>query len=185
MAGDHLGHLLGHRRAGRARTAVAWASTVGDRVAVHSENRPEWLYCDIGITAVRAATVGLYPTNPAPEVLHVLRDSGSSVLFAEDQEQVDKALDIGDQVPDLRAIVYLDPRGIADRYDDPRLMSWDDFLDAGRAHAAEHPGAVDALVDAADTRRPGHLGLHVRHDRPAQGRDAVHRERGLRDRASA
>ncbi len=123
--------------------------TVGDRIAVHSENRPEWLYCDIGITAVRAATVGLYPTNPAPEVLHVLRDSGSSVLFAEDQEQVDKALDIGDQVPDLRAIVYLDPRGIADRYTDPRLMSWESFLDAGRAHAAENPGMVDALVDAA------------------------------------
>ncbi len=123
--------------------------STGDRVAVHSENRPEWLYCDIGINAVRAATVGLYPTNPAPEVLHVLRDSGSSVLFAEDQEQVDKALDIGDQLPGLRTIVYIDPRGIADRYDDPRLMSWEEFLERGRAHAAEHPGAVQILVDAA------------------------------------
>lgn len=121
----------------------------GDRVAVHSENRPEWLFCDIGINAVRAATVGLYPTNPSPEVRHVLHDSESSVLFAEDQEQVDKALDIGDAVPDLRTIVYLDPRGINEKYDDPRLMSWDDFLDRGRAHAAEHPGAVEELTDTA------------------------------------
>lgn len=121
----------------------------GDRVAVHSENRPEWLFCDIGITAIRAATVGLYPTNPAPEVLHVLRDSGSCVLFAEDQEQLDKALEVGDQLPDLRTIVYIDPRGIHDRYTDARLMSWEDFCERGRAHAAEHPGAVDALVDAA------------------------------------
>ena len=122
---------------------------VGDRVAVHSENRREWLFCDIGITAVRAATVGLYPTNPAPEVLHVLRDSGSSVLFAEDQEQLDKALEVADELPGLRHVVYLDPRGIAGRYTDPRLMSWEDFLARGRAHAEQHPGAVDALVDAA------------------------------------
>ncbi|MGJ9422387.1 AMP-dependent synthetase/ligase [Aeromicrobium sp. CF3.5] len=122
----------------------------GDRVAVHSENRPEWLYCDVGITAIRAATVGLYPTNPSPEVLHVLRDSGSCVLFAEDQEQVDKALEIADQCPDLRHIVYLDPRGIAGFYTDARLMSFDDFLAGASVHAAEHPGAVDQLVDAAE-----------------------------------
>ena len=123
---------------------------VGDRVAVHSENRPEWLYADIGITAVRAATVGLYTTNPAPEVLHVLRDSGASVLVAEDQEQVDKALEVVGELPGLRTIVYLDGRGVAGRYDDPRLLSWEDFLAAGREHAAAHPGAVDALVDAAE-----------------------------------
>ena len=122
----------------------------GDRVAVHSENRPEWLYCDVGITAVRAATVGLYTTNPAPEVLHVLRDSGSTLLIAEDQEQLDKALEVIDELPGLRTIVYLDPRGIRGRYADPRLVPWDDFMAAGRAHAEEHPGAVEALVDAAE-----------------------------------
>lgn len=134
--------LVGH-------ALLAAGVQVGDRVAVHSENRPEWLFCDVGITAVRAATVGLYTTNPAPEVLHVLRDSGSSLLVAEDQEQLDKALEVIDDLPQLTTIVYLDPRGIHGRYDDPRLVSWDDFLAAGRAHAQEHPGAVEALVDAA------------------------------------
>lgn len=134
--------LVGH-------ALLAAGVQVGDRVAVHSENRPEWLFCDVGITAVRAATVGLYTTNPAPEVLHVLRDSGSSLLIAEDQEQLDKALEVIEDLPELRTIVYLDPRGIRGRYDDRRLVSWDDFMAAGRAHAQEHPGAVEELVDAA------------------------------------
>ena len=135
--------LVGH-------ALLAAGVQAGDRVAVHSENRREWLYADIGITAIRAATVGLYTTNPAPEVLHVLRDSGSCVLIAEDQEQVDKALEIVDELPDLRRIVYLEPRGIAGRYDDPRLMSWEDFLAAGREHASAHPGVVEQAVDAAE-----------------------------------
>ncbi|GAA1745745.1 AMP-dependent synthetase/ligase [Aeromicrobium alkaliterrae] len=122
----------------------------GDRVAVHSENRREWLYSDIGITAVRAATVGLYPTNPAPEVLHVLRDSGATVLIAEDQEQVDKALEVADQLPQLRHVVHLEHRGIRGRYTDERLLEWDAFLDLGREHAAANPGAVDRTADAAE-----------------------------------
>src|SRR5688572_10836405 len=59
----------------------------GDRVAVQSENRPQWLYTDIATVAVRATTVGLYPTNPASEVGYLLAHSGARVLIAEDQEQ--------------------------------------------------------------------------------------------------
>ena len=98
----------------------------GDRVGIHSENRPEWLVADMGALAVRAASVGLYPTNPAAEVGYLLADSGAVVLVAEDQEQVDKALEVIGDCPDLRSIVYLEPRGIRGRYDDPRLLSWDD-----------------------------------------------------------
>lgn len=132
-----------------AHGLLALGVEVGDRVAVHSENRREWLYCDIGITAVRAATVGLYPTNPAPEVLHVLNDSGSSVLFAEDQEQLDKALEVLDQLPGLRHIIYLERRGIEGRYEDERLMSWDDFVARGAAHREQHPDAVTERLDSA------------------------------------
>ncbi len=121
----------------------------GDRVAIHSENRREWLWSDIGIVAARAATVGLYPTNPAPEVLHVLRDSGSSVLIAEDQEQVDKWLEIADDLPDLRTVVYLEPRGIRGRYDDDRLIFWDDFVALGEQHRDERPEALTARIEAA------------------------------------
>ncbi|WP_309117403.1 AMP-binding protein [Saccharothrix sp.] len=115
----------------------------GDRVAIHSENRREWLYADIGTTAVRAITVGLYPTNPASEVAYLLSHSGARVLVAEDQEQVDKALAVLDSLPDLEKIVYLEPRGIRHRYDNPKLMAWDDFLALGAEHRDAHSGAVE------------------------------------------
>ncbi len=115
----------------------------GDRVAIHSENRREWLYADIGTIAVRAVTVGLYPTNPASEVAYLLSHSGARVLIAEDQEQVDKALAVLDALPELEKIVYLEPRGIRHRYDHPKLLSWDDFLALGAQHRGTFPDAVE------------------------------------------
>lgn len=133
--------LVGH-------ALIALGIEPGDRVAIHSENRREWLYADIGTVAVRAATVGLYPTNPVAEVGYLLRHCGAKVLIAEDQEQVDKALAI-DDLPDLTHIVYVEPRGIRNRYDDPRLLAWPDFLALGKQHRAEHPDAVTQRMDAA------------------------------------
>jgi long-chain acyl-CoA synthetase len=109
---------------------------------VHSENRREWLCADLGTVAVRAMTVGLYPTNPPDEVAYLLSHSGSKVLIAEDQEQLDKAIEVLDRLPDLQKIVYLEPRGIRYRYDDPRLMAWEDFIALGARHRDADPGAV-------------------------------------------
>ncbi len=119
----------------------------GDRVAIHSENRREWLYTDVGAVAVRAVTVGLYPTNPTVEVAYLLRHSGSRVLIAEDQEQVDKALAVADELPELEHVVYLEPRGIRHRYDDPRLLAWPDFLALGHEHRSANPAAVTQRMD--------------------------------------
>ncbi len=124
---------------------------VGDRVAVQGENRFEWVTTDFGTQAIRAACMGLYPTNPSAEVGYMLADAGARVLVAEDQEQVDKVLELdrGD-LPDLEVVVYLEERGVRD-YDDDRLLSWVDFLERGRAHREAHPRAVDErLADIAD-----------------------------------
>ena len=138
---EHL-QLVGHG-------FLALGVEPGDRVAIHSENRPEWLMADMGAMTVRAASVGVYPTNPAPEVEYLLSHSGAKILIAEDQEQVDKTLSVIDACPDLLHIVYLDPRGIRNRYNHPALMSWDEFLDRGRAHRADHPDAVDECMESA------------------------------------
>ncbi|CAB4737505.1 unannotated protein [freshwater metagenome] len=122
----------------------------GDRVAIHSENRPEWLVADMGAMAVRAASVGVYPTNPAAEVAYLLEDSGARVLIAEDQEQVDKALEVIDRAPHLEKIVYIEPRGIRGRYTHDKLMSWEEFLALGERHRASNQGAVDAIAAAAE-----------------------------------
>jgi long-chain acyl-CoA synthetase len=134
-----------------AHALLALGIEPGDRVAVHSENRPEWLFTDVATVAVRAATVGLYPTNPPAEVQYLLSHSGARVLVAEDQEQVDKALAVVDQCPDLQHIVYLEPRGIRNRYQHPKLMSWEELLARGTAHRTAYP---DALPDRMATATP-------------------------------
>ncbi|WP_182377943.1 AMP-binding protein [Nocardioides sp. WS12] len=131
-----------------AHALLALGVRPGDRVAVQSENRPEWLFLDMATVAIRATTVGLYPTNPTAETSYLLSHSGACFHFAEDQEQVDKALESGD-LPDLRRIVYVEPRGLRS-YDDPRLMAWESLIAMGHEHRAANPGAVEALVDAAE-----------------------------------
>jgi long-chain acyl-CoA synthetase len=125
-----------------AHALLALGIEPGDRVAIHSENRREWLYTDVAIVALRAMTVGLYPTNPPSEVGYLLSHSGARVLVAEDQEQVDKALEVIDRCPDLERIVYLEPRGIRYRYDHPKLLSWDDLVALGEEHRTAHPEAI-------------------------------------------
>ncbi|NLJ54663.1 MAG: long-chain fatty acid--CoA ligase, partial [Intrasporangiaceae bacterium] len=110
----------------------------GDRVAIQSENRPEWLYVDVGSNMLRAVIVGFYPTNPVAEIRYLLTDSGTKVLVAEDQEQVDKALEVIDDVESLEWVVYLDSRGLAD-YDDPRLLSLDEAIAKGAELRAQDP----------------------------------------------
>ncbi len=85
----------------------------GDRVSIHSEDRPEWVILDLATVAVRGITVGLYPTNPTVEVTYLLGDCTPVVHLAEDQEQVDKVLASERQAAaSLRRIVYLEPRGV-------------------------------------------------------------------------
>jgi long-chain acyl-CoA synthetase len=124
---------------------------VGDRVAIHSEDRPEWVILDLATVAVRGVTVGLYPTNPMAEVSYTLTDSGASIHLAEDQEQVDKVLAVDPaDLPNLRHILYVEPRGVRS-YRDPRLLFWDDFLARGREHKEAHPDAVARRMAEAET----------------------------------
>ena len=83
----------------------------GDRLAIASEDTPEWLYGDIATQALGGMTVGVYPTNPWPELDYILRHSKSSVIICGDQEQVDKVLDAeanNGAFPDLKMIVCVD-----------------------------------------------------------------------------
>jgi long-chain acyl-CoA synthetase len=93
---------------------VALGVQPGDRVAIQSDNRPEWLLVDLAVQGIGAITVGVYPTSPEAELVHLLSDSGASVLVAEDEEQLDKALAVRSQVPSLRELVVIDPPPGAD-----------------------------------------------------------------------
>ncbi|HHU09854.1 MAG TPA: long-chain fatty acid--CoA ligase [Intrasporangiaceae bacterium] len=115
-----------------------------DRVAIQSENRPEWLYADLACNMLRAVIVGFYPTNPVAEIRYLLTDSGARVLIAEDQEQVDKAIEVIDDVDTLEWVIYLDSRGLAD-YDDPRLLSLDEAIAKGAQLRAEDPDLLSRI----------------------------------------
>jgi len=117
----------------------------GDRVAIHSENRPEWVYADLATEALGGVVVGVYPTNPSAEVRYMLQDSGVTVLVAEDQEQVDKVLAVIDECPDLRHVVVIDPKGLR-RYDHPALITFDELVSRGRTAAATEPGWLETRV---------------------------------------
>ena len=80
----------------------------GDRVAILSENRPEWAVADYACLALRAADVPIYPTLTAKQVAYILRDSGATTLFVSTKQQLGKVQEIRPQVPDLRHVVVFD-----------------------------------------------------------------------------
>lgn len=132
-----------------AHGLLALGVDVGDRVSIHAEDRPEWVILDLAAVAVRGITVGFYPTNPAAEVEYLLQDCGSSVHFAEDEEQYDKVDEVStDQLSGLRHIIFVEPRGMVGK-DDERLVFWDNFLEMGRDHRTQHPNAVAERMAAA------------------------------------
>jgi long-chain acyl-CoA synthetase len=115
----------------RATAESLWALGIrpGDHVAILSDNRSEWLFADLGVQGIGARAVGIYQTNPPADVAYVLRHSACKLVFCEDQEQVDKVIEIAADTPSVRQVVVFDPRGTGD-CDDPRLMDWERFLAA-------------------------------------------------------
>jgi long-chain acyl-CoA synthetase len=106
----------------------------GDRVAVHSENRIEWLLADLAVQGMGAVTVGIYPTSPADEVEYLLSHSESVAVIAEDEEQYDKAVAVRDRLPALRSIIVMDPRGV-DLDAHPGVRSFASLEELGSGHA--------------------------------------------------
>jgi long-chain acyl-CoA synthetase len=143
----------------------------GDRIAVHSLNRPAWVLADMGAQGIGAVTVGIYPTSPAAEVQYLLGHSGAKVLVAEDEEQVDKALAVRAELPDLQKIVVVDPRGVD--LSDPMLMTFAELEALGRGEGGQEafaqlvaeidPAAMAIIVYTSGTTGPP-KGAMLSHD---------------------
>lgn len=136
----------------------------GDAVAIHSENRPEWVEADMAIQGIGGVAVGVYPTSPAAECEYLLGHCNAVVLFAEDEEQLDKALEARAALPNLKHIVVFDTRGIRGLADDPMLMTMDDLVALGqerggfdawsREVASVGPDDVSIIVYTSGTTGP-------------------------------
>jgi long-chain acyl-CoA synthetase len=121
----------------------------GDVVGIIGENRPEWVWAEIAAHALRGMSVGLYQDSLHEEVAYLITYSGARILIAEDEEQCDKLIELGEQIPTVEYIVYCDPRGMR-KYDDPRLMDVEKLYEMGRTFEEQNPGSYDQMV--GDTR---------------------------------
>lgn len=119
----------------------------GDVIGIIGDNRPDWVSAEIAAHAVRGMSLGLYRDVLDEEAAYLLNYGEAKIVFAEDEEQVDKLLTLADRVPALKHIVYSDPRGMR-KYDDPRLLEADKLAQMGRDRAAKEPGLYDQMVDA-------------------------------------
>jgi long-chain acyl-CoA synthetase len=118
----------------------------GDHVSIFGENEPEWLYADLAVQSAGAVAVGVYPTNPAKEACYVIGHSESIFVVCDNQEQVDKVLEVKDKLPLLRKIMVTDMKGLR-RYADPMIMSFVSVEDMGRKVEEKDPEKYYRILD--------------------------------------
>jgi len=126
---------------------VALGLRRGDKVAIIGDNRPEWVIAELAAQAAGGASVGLYQDSNLTEVAYVIDHCDASIVVAEDQEQVDKLLDMMERLPKVRHVVYTDPRGLRS-YRHPALISFEAVRERGRALQAAEPRRFEESVAA-------------------------------------
>ena len=122
----------------------------GDKVAIHSENRPEWVFADLGAQTLGSVAVGIYPTSPASEVEYLLNHAEANVLVVEAEDQLEKALEAWDRLEKLKKIVVIDPRGIK-TIDDPRIITFEELISLGESDDGKSFEKMIQTISASET----------------------------------
>ena len=125
----------------------------GEHVGIVGENRPRLYMAMMAAQAVGAIPVTMYQDAVAQEMVHVLMDAHLRVVVVENQEQVDKMIEVREQVPHMQLVVYDDPRGLRNYHDD-MLISFDGLMEKGQAYGAQHPDAYMNAVQAVQSSDP-------------------------------
>jgi long-chain acyl-CoA synthetase len=120
----------------------------GDVVSILAETVPEWLYADMGTMGVGGVSNGIYPTDSAKQVDYIVNDSKSRFLFVENEEQLDKFLEVRERCPTLVKVVVFDMEGLTD-FEDPMVMPLDELMALGREHDKANPGLWEKLIDGS------------------------------------
>ena len=121
----------------------------GEKVAIVGDNRPEWVIAELAAQSAGGTSVGIYQDSLAKEMAYVIDHADATFLVVEDQEQVDKILEVRDQIPKVRRLIYYDPKGLR-TYTDPWLLYFPDVLAMGREYGRQHPGLFEEMVAAGD-----------------------------------
>ncbi len=121
----------------------------GQVLGLIGDNRPDWVMGELAAHTLGALSLGIYRDALDTEVAYLITYADVHVILAEDEEQVDKLLGLGDQIPTVRRIIYCDPRGMR-KYSDPRLIHLEEVLAQGAARLARQPQDIDQAIDRTD-----------------------------------
>jgi long-chain acyl-CoA synthetase len=128
-----------------------------DRASILSNTVIEWVLADLAVLSCGGVSNGIYPTDAVTQVQYLCEDSRSSILFVEDDEQLDKALEVRAQLPGVRKIVVFDMEGLRDLRD-PMVISLDELRRMGRERNAKHP---EEVMNRVQQVRPEDLAILV------------------------
>ena len=115
----------------------------------HRQQPPEWVYGELAVQGAGGVSVGIYQDSTLNEVVYVIDHSEAVFVVAEDQEQVDKILDMIEKLPRVKNIIYTDPRGMRS-YKHPALISFSAVEEKGRELARQRPDSWMENVNAGD-----------------------------------
>ncbi len=116
-----------------------------DTASILSNTTIEWVLTDLAVLSAGGVANGIYPTDAPDQVHYLCEDSRTSVLFVEDEEQLDKALAVRERLPLLKKIVVIDMEGLRD-FRDGQVISLDALRALGREHLAQHPQMLEQRV---------------------------------------
>jgi long-chain acyl-CoA synthetase len=127
-----------------------------DTIAIIGDNRPEWLFAELAAQSAGAIGIGIYQDAILKEVSYIINHAGSKFIVAEDQEQVDKVLDMIDDLPTVVKVVYTDARGMR-KYDDDRLIFFPEVEKLGREFEKQNPGQYESMVNITSSDDPAQI----------------------------
>jgi long-chain acyl-CoA synthetase len=117
----------------------------GEKVSILGDSNPEWFCSELAVQTAGGAVIGLNPGGSPEEIKYVLQQSGTKLMLAQDQEQVDKLLEIKDELPSLQRIIYWNDKGLR-HYDNPILVSLAGVTKLGQEYDKSHPGYFDQSI---------------------------------------
>ena len=121
----------------------------GAHVAIIGRNRPHFYMSMVAVQSIGAVPVPVYQDSVAEEIAYVLDHCGAVMAIVEDQEQVDKIIEIKDRLPELKDILYVDKRGMR-KYDHTHLTPFAEVQEMGRAAQGRHEAELQRRIEAAD-----------------------------------
>ncbi len=118
----------------------------GDVVCIIGDNEPEWFWAEFAVQAAGGIATGIFVDSIPSEVKYIATHSGAKFAIVNDQEQTDKFLEIKDELPSLKKVIYWDPKGLKN-YDDPILISFADVIEQGKEYEKTHPNLFEQNVE--------------------------------------